>query len=228
MEKLVDLGLVKSIGISNFNSEQVDRLLAKCRIKPVNNQVRNIFSVWNPVFLLKLVLFSLEQIEVSPQINQKKLINFCNERDIVITAYCPLGRPIPAEKKPGFLYDEKLGEIAEKYDKTIAQIVFRYLVCTNNCILISHFWNKSSDISFFLWFIRLKLAPFRFQNRSTKTESRKTSTYLTSISLKTTSNISTHSTQMNVSFTLRNRATTNTFRLASNFEKKETEPVNCT
>lgn len=39
MEKLVDLGLVKSIGISNFNSEQIDRLLANCRIKPVNNQV---------------------------------------------------------------------------------------------------------------------------------------------------------------------------------------------
>lgn len=39
MEKLVDTGLVRSIGISNFNSEQVDRLLANCRIRPVNNQV---------------------------------------------------------------------------------------------------------------------------------------------------------------------------------------------
>lgn len=41
MEKLVDLGIVKSIGISNFNSQQIDRLLANCRIKPVNNQVMN-------------------------------------------------------------------------------------------------------------------------------------------------------------------------------------------
>lgn len=39
MEKLVDLGLVKSIGVSNFNSQQIDRLLANCRIKPVTNQV---------------------------------------------------------------------------------------------------------------------------------------------------------------------------------------------
>lgn len=39
MEKLVDLGLVKSIGVSNFNSQQTDRLLANCRIKPVTNQV---------------------------------------------------------------------------------------------------------------------------------------------------------------------------------------------
>lgn len=39
MERLVDLGLVKSIGVSNFNSQQIERLLAHCRIKPVVNQV---------------------------------------------------------------------------------------------------------------------------------------------------------------------------------------------
>lgn len=70
----------------------------------------------------------ISQIEASPQINQKKLIKFCQDRDIVVTAYCPLGRPIPAEKKPAFLYDSKLGEIGKKYNKTAAQIVFRYLV----------------------------------------------------------------------------------------------------
>ena len=39
MEKLVKSGLVKSIGVSNFNSEQLDRVLANCEIKPVTNQV---------------------------------------------------------------------------------------------------------------------------------------------------------------------------------------------
>lgn len=39
MEKLVELGLTKSIGVSNFNSEQLSRLLANCKIKPVQNQV---------------------------------------------------------------------------------------------------------------------------------------------------------------------------------------------
>lgn len=39
MERLVDKGLVKSIGVSNFNSKQIERLLANCRIKPVTNQV---------------------------------------------------------------------------------------------------------------------------------------------------------------------------------------------
>lgn len=38
-EEAVNLGLAKSIGVSNFNSQQLDRLLANCTIKPVVNQV---------------------------------------------------------------------------------------------------------------------------------------------------------------------------------------------
>lgn len=82
---------------------------------------------------------ALLQIEVSPQINQKKLIKFCADQDIVITAYCPLGRPIPAKKQPAFLYDSKLNEIAAKYKKTSAQIVFRYLVSKAIIIYFSIF-----------------------------------------------------------------------------------------
>lgn len=44
MEKLVEQGLVKSIGISNFNSKQVDDILSIAKIKPVTNQV-SIFRV---------------------------------------------------------------------------------------------------------------------------------------------------------------------------------------
>lgn len=40
MEKLVDLCLTRSIGVSNFNSEQLTRILKGCRIKPVQNQVK--------------------------------------------------------------------------------------------------------------------------------------------------------------------------------------------
>lgn len=39
MEKLVADGLVKSIGVSNFNSEQIQAILDKGKIKPVTNQV---------------------------------------------------------------------------------------------------------------------------------------------------------------------------------------------
>ena len=39
MEKLVDEGLVKNIGVSNFNKKQMERLVKNCRIKPANLQV---------------------------------------------------------------------------------------------------------------------------------------------------------------------------------------------
>ncbi|XP_055377209.1 aldo-keto reductase family 1 member B1-like [Condylostylus longicornis] len=104
MEKLIDLRLVKSIGVSNFNSEQLTRLLSVAKIKPVHNQ-----------------------IECHPALNQKKLIKFCKERDIIVTAYCPLGRPDPAKKTPNYIFDDKVKEIGEKYNKTAAQIVLRYL-----------------------------------------------------------------------------------------------------
>lgn len=105
MEKLVKLGLVRSIGVSNFNSEQIERILQNCEIRPVTNQV-----------------------ECHPGLNQKKLIKFCREREMTLTAYCPLGRPKPEEKQPDFVYSEKTQKIAEKYNKTPAQIVLRYLL----------------------------------------------------------------------------------------------------
>lgn len=40
MEKCVQLGLTRSIGLSNFNSQQIDRVLANATIRPVNLQVR--------------------------------------------------------------------------------------------------------------------------------------------------------------------------------------------
>ena len=109
MEKLVDLGIVRSIGVSNFNSEQITRILENCRIKPVTNQV-----------------------ECSPSLNQKKLIEFCKARDITVTAYSPLTRPHRYAKdkslpKPALL-DPKVEDIGKKYNKTPAQVVLRYLV----------------------------------------------------------------------------------------------------
>jgi diketogulonate reductase-like aldo/keto reductase len=40
METCVRLGLTRGIGLSNFNSHQIDRVLANTTIKPVNVQVR--------------------------------------------------------------------------------------------------------------------------------------------------------------------------------------------
>lgn len=108
MEECIKLGLAKSIGLSNFNSEQITRVLEKATIKPVINQ-----------------------IEVNPNINQKKLIQFCKERDIVVTGFCPLGR-VSYAGRPGVpeptIFDPKIIKMGEKYNKSPAQIVLNYLV----------------------------------------------------------------------------------------------------
>lgn len=105
MERLVELGLVKSIGISNFNSEQITRILNVAKIKPVVNEV-----------------------ECSPAINQRKLNRFCRDRGIHLIGFCPLGHPNRQSRTPAHMFDSRVAAIANKYQKTPAQIVLRYLV----------------------------------------------------------------------------------------------------
>lgn len=105
MEECVKLGLAKSIGVSNFNSQQIERVLASCSIKPVVNQV-----------------------ECHPYLGQAKLQKFCEDRGIFLTAYRPLGAPGSTSAKPTdpkLLEDQKLQTLAKKYSKTPAQIVLR-------------------------------------------------------------------------------------------------------
>lgn len=105
MENLVDLGLVKSIGVSNFNMEQCGRILKNCRIQP-----------------------SVNQIECHPQLNEKELIKFCRENDIAVMGFCPLGRINVDKKTPSFLFDETATKLENKYGKTATQICLRYLI----------------------------------------------------------------------------------------------------
>ncbi len=67
LEKLVDLKLTRSIGISNFNQSQTDEILQIARIKP-----------------------ALNQIELHPYLNQLEMRQYCAKHNIVITSYCPL------------------------------------------------------------------------------------------------------------------------------------------
>ncbi|KAG8292783.1 hypothetical protein J6590_031762 [Homalodisca vitripennis] len=108
MEKCVELGLVKSIGLSNFNKAQIQRVLDIATVKPVVNQ-----------------------IECHMMLNQKPLIEFCKSVDIVVEAYSPFGspsRPNAPSDATNIFQDSRLLQIAAKYSKTTAQIILRYLI----------------------------------------------------------------------------------------------------
>lgn len=108
MEEMVEAGLTKSIGLSNFNSKQVERVLQLAKIKPVVNQV-----------------------ECHPYLAQRKLSAFCKDRRIEITSYSPLGspaRPWVTDADPVLLDEVNLAALATRYGKTKAQILLRWQI----------------------------------------------------------------------------------------------------
>ncbi|MFO7929676.1 MAG: aldo/keto reductase [Candidatus Humimicrobiaceae bacterium] len=89
-------GLVRDIGVSNYSTDLIDKLIETSREVPVVNQ-----------------------IEWSPFGHSEQMRKYCDEKGIIIQAYSPLTRT----KR---LNDETLIKIAKKYNKTPAQILIRW------------------------------------------------------------------------------------------------------
>ncbi|KAG0413930.1 hypothetical protein HPB47_008932, partial [Ixodes persulcatus] len=101
MEECYEKGLVRDIGLSNFNSEQIMRVLKAAKVKPV-----------------------MLQVECHPYLNQSRLIEFCKKLDIKVTGYSPLGSPDRPWAKPGdpsLMEEPAIKEIAQAHGKTPAQ-----------------------------------------------------------------------------------------------------------
>lgn len=56
------------------------------------------------------------------------LIEFCKNRDILVTGHSPFAKVDPVAKTPKFLYDQFTTEIAKRHNKTPFQVVLKYLV----------------------------------------------------------------------------------------------------
>ncbi len=108
MEELVTEGLVKNIGICNFSTGLIRDLLSSARIRP-----------------------SVLQVELHPYLTQEKLLRYCQQEEIAVTGFSPLGAlsyvPIGmAEKKESVLEEGVVIKIAERLEKTPAQVVLRW------------------------------------------------------------------------------------------------------
>ncbi|MEM4281490.1 MAG: aldo/keto reductase [Candidatus Caldarchaeum sp.] len=117
MEKLVKDGLVRYIGVSNFDVGLVEEAMEALKGEEiVSNQVE----------------YSLESRDV-----EKKLIPFCERNGITVVAYTPLGKGrIPAEASSRSARGRVLAEVAAKYGKTPAQVVLNWVIWKPNVITI--------------------------------------------------------------------------------------------
>ncbi|TFY81156.1 hypothetical protein EWM64_g2852 [Hericium alpestre] len=108
MEKLLETGKVKSIGVSNFSTTTLNRLLPHCKVIPVTNQV-----------------------EVHPYLPQHGLQKFCESHGILVTAYSPLGQPPSPEKQkavPALFSDATVTALSKKYTATNAQVLISWCI----------------------------------------------------------------------------------------------------
>nr|XP_020725408.1 prostaglandin F synthase 1-like isoform X2 [Odocoileus virginianus texanus] len=124
LEKCKDAGLTKSIGVSNFNHKQLEKILNKpgLKYKPVCNQV-----------------------ECHPYLNQSKLLDFCKSHDIVLVAYGALGSQRVKGwvnlNHPVLLEDPVLCAIAKKHKQTPALVVLRYQI-QRGVVVLAKSYNK--------------------------------------------------------------------------------------
>ncbi|KAM7534879.1 hypothetical protein Aperf_G00000117075 [Anoplocephala perfoliata] len=104
MEKLIPAGLVKSIGVSNFNKRQIEHIIKNGKIIPAVNQV-----------------------EVNLHCLNTKLIEFCQSKNIVVEGYSPFGSPGFYKNQTNPILElEAVVEIAKNHNITPAQVIVRH------------------------------------------------------------------------------------------------------
>lgn len=115
MEECYEQGLAKAVGLSNFNSKQIQRIIDNSNIVPANNQV-----------------------ESHPYLTNNKIIEFCQKKGITVTAYAPLAGFNPDLREsqgwPTIYTDAKMKKIADKHGRTPAQVALRFQIQRNVCV----------------------------------------------------------------------------------------------
>ncbi|MCU4717767.1 aldo/keto reductase [Halapricum hydrolyticum] len=98
MATLRDRGLVRNVGVSNFSRYQLSAALH-----------------------ISDVPIAVNQIEFHPYLQRPELVEYCQDNDVVVEAAAPLART-------EVLDDPTIEDIAEKHDRTPAQVVLRWAI----------------------------------------------------------------------------------------------------
>jgi alcohol dehydrogenase (NADP+) len=104
MEALVDAGLVRQIGVSNYGVGRLRRLLETCRIRPACNQV-----------------------ECHPHFAQTELLEYCKAEGVAFVAYHPIGKPNHRkEGQPVAIREQSILKISERLGTSPACVILAW------------------------------------------------------------------------------------------------------
>jgi diketogulonate reductase-like aldo/keto reductase len=98
MQEILETDECRAIGVSNFTERHIEEIIEDGGIVPAVNQV-----------------------EFSPFLYQKDLLNYCRGKGIQLEAYSPLGRGNKID-------DNRIKPFADKYGKTNAQVILRWVL----------------------------------------------------------------------------------------------------
>ena len=117
MEELVGLGLVRHIGVSNFSVAKIENLLKGASIPPEMNQV-----------------------ESHPYLQQREMVQYCQQRGIAVTGYCPLGSPDRPEHlvgpdDPVLLEDPIITGLAQELGITPGQLLLAWAINRRTAVI---------------------------------------------------------------------------------------------
>lgn len=106
MDGLVDDGMVRHIGVSNFSIEKLERAIAASDHAILTNQV-----------------------QYHPYRTRDAMLERCRRDDVILTAYSPLVHG-------GIVDDDRLRAVGRRYGKTPAQVAIRWLVQQDGVVTI--------------------------------------------------------------------------------------------
>ena len=113
MEALVEKGMTKGIGVSNFNIQLIWDLLTYAKIKPAVNQV-----------------------ELNPQNVQPELVKFLKAKGIQPVGYSPVARPgAGGDDWPDLRENEYLQGLGKKYGKTVVQVMLHWGISKGHVVI---------------------------------------------------------------------------------------------